>query len=58
MRPNVRCGRGHSEGAFERIGGIESRLLQFGALLIVAVLAMVHHLSCVNLPRWEDRFPS
>jgi hypothetical protein len=46
------------EWYFERIGGIESRLLQFGAVLIVAVLAMGHYLSCVNLPQWEDRFPS
>jgi len=43
---------------FELVGGIESRLLQFIAVIVVAALAMGHYLACVNLPQWEDRFPS
>lgn len=42
----------------EGIADIKSGWAQFGAFLLVSVLLMVVSLSCLMLPRWEDRFPS
>ncbi|HVO63640.1 MAG TPA: hypothetical protein VMT53_22135 [Terriglobales bacterium] len=46
-----------AEEVFQFIGGIESRLLQVAAIVLVAVMGMAYFLACVNLPQWEDQFP-
>jgi ABC-2 type transport system ATP-binding protein len=46
-----------AEEVFQFIGGIESRLLQVAAIVLVALMGMAYFLACINLPQWEDKFP-
>lgn len=41
---------------FEGLADIESGWARFGAFLLLSVLVIVCSLSCLLLPRWEDRF--